>query len=156
MKYTTIGLLMLGLLIVACEGTATDMGLFYKGYFSEFQKNILDRTGCYTVTQGIYSDVSIMVDHLLNFTMHDLPIIVSSCTKSLQVFVDHDDVCQITKTVTTLFAVLKNPTLLVQRLDFMTLITVVGNIQQGLKNKDYLSLGKGVGKLTAKALNFIL
>ncbi len=155
----TQAILAICVVLLAAAGTVSavtpnDISYFYKGYFAEFQKDMNNRMGCYYMTQDVYNDVAIMMDHLSNFTMRDLPIVVASGINSVQLFLDHDDACKTRQTFNETLVVLKDPKLLLTRLDFLSLITIVNNIQQGMMNNDFMTLGRGIGLLVKKALNF--
>ena len=139
---------------VLISATPYDISLFYKGYFMEFQKDINNRTTCYYVTQDVYNDVSDIWDRINDFTVRDLPTVVGDATRTMQLFLDHNDVCQAKKMIQEALNAIRNPQLLLSRLDFLSLITIVNNIQQGMMAKNYFQLGRGVGLLVRKALDF--
>ena len=136
--------------------TLLDVGKFYNGYFSEFQKNLADPKGCYAVTKAVYNDVAKILDSLTNFKMEYLPLIVASFTNVVQIFLDHDDVCQVERMLAEAWRLLSHLDDLTKRLDFRSLISILSNIQKGISKKDYFTLGKGVGLFMAKALDFRL
>ncbi len=150
-----IALALVAILLGVCQGdTLLNVGLFYKGYFSEFQKNIADPKGCYSVTKAVYKDVALLVDCLADFKMEHLPKIVAAITDTVQIFLDHDDVCQVERMAKEVLRLLGSLEDLLKRLDFRSLISILSNIQRGLNNKDYFTLGKGVGLFVSKSVDF--
>ena len=142
------------LLIAGASATPDQIALFYKGYFKQFQTNLMDPRGCYLTTQDVYSDVSLLVEKLMTFEMYDLPVVVFSLTSTVQVFLNQDMACKTKQTFAELWNVLSHPELLLSRLDFLSLFKIMGNIQSGILNSDYQVLGDGVGLLAFKALGF--
>ena len=127
-----------------------------RGVFMEFQQNIGNATGCYNSIGGIYSSVMAIIQKIKVFVPNEIPRILAAITNVIYSSISLDQPCQVDRLVNETMNIINHPEVLKQRVDLVTLVTVLDYMQKGFLQQKFELVGRGLGLLLRKVYAFQL
>ena len=127
-----------------------------KGFFMQFQRDINTTQGCYNRIGRIYDDIGLLIRKIQNFTMNELPRVVAAITDIIYRCIDLDGPCRFNDIYNATLYVIEHPEIIMKRLDTLTIISIINDLQKGILLPDFELLGKAIGLFCRKVLNIQL